>query len=470
MSLRHLASFPMGTPAGEFQVHAYQGASGFVHLALVKGRIEGESAVLGRVHSECLTGDALGSLRCDCGTQLQVALRRIAAEGRGVLVYVTGHEGRGIGLVDKLRAYVLQDQGLDTVEANLRLARPADARDYGEAAQVLQQLGVISLRLMTNNPAKRQALQRAGLPVEEVVPLTTTSHLRNLAYLRTKTLRFGHLPPGGSEVGGRVVGDGGVDVSELLGTPREGDGPYVLLKYAQTLDGRIATRRGDARWISGEAERRVSHALRAACDAVMVGVGTVINDDPQLTVRMVAGVSPVRVVLDSRLRIPLDARVLEDDAPTVVITTPDHAAQKRWALRRRQVTVRVVPAGPGGVDLPSALAELRALGVRSLLVEGGAGVITSLLSARLAHRAVVAVAPLMIGDGVSAVGDLGTEVVSRAVRLEGCATHRVGEDLLISGDLAYPEDARPRSSSRRRAAPPSPSGMSGSPPFRDTGS
>ena len=302
------------------------------------------------------------------------------------------------------------------------------------------------------------------------MPLATTSHLRNLAYLRTKALRFGHLPPGGVGVGGWVVGDGGVDVSELLGTPREGDDPYVLLKYAQTLDGRIATRRGDARWISGEAERRVSHALRAACDAVMVGVGTVISDDSQLTVRMVAGVSPIRVVLDSRLRIPLDARVLEDDAPTVIVTTPDHASHRRRALRRRQVTVRVVPAGPGGVDLAAALNELRTLGVRSLLVEGGAGVITSLLSARLAHRAVVAIAPLMIGDGVSAVGDLGTDVVSRALRLERCATHRVGEDLLFSGDLAYPEEARPRSSSPRLAGPPTSSGVSGPPPYRSTGS
>src|SRR5215210_5497708 len=146
---REVARAPMPTPFGTFEARAFECSSGFVYLALVQGDVDGGGPVLTRVHSECLTGDALGSLRCDCGIQLRHALRAITAEGRGVLVYATGHEGRGVGLVNKLRAYVEQDDGADTLDANLRLGLAVDARDYGEAASVLSALGVRSIRLMT---------------------------------------------------------------------------------------------------------------------------------------------------------------------------------------------------------------------------------------------------------------------------------------------------------------------------------
>src|SRR5207302_3950779 len=158
---------------------------GAVYVAMVRGDIGPGEDVLARVHSECLTGDALGSLRCDCGPQLRASLRRIAAEGRGVLVYVTGHEGRGIGLVAKLRAYMAQDRGADTVEANEELGLPVDARDYGNAAAVLRALGVRSVRLLTNNPRKVEALGEHGVAVREAVPSQTAPHARNLRYLRT---------------------------------------------------------------------------------------------------------------------------------------------------------------------------------------------------------------------------------------------------------------------------------------------
>src|SRR5438093_12616211 len=165
------------------------------------------------------------------------------------------------------------------------------------------------------------------------------------------------------------------DVAALLGTVRPTETkPYVVVKYAQTLDGRIATSSGDARWISGEEERRVSHALRASCDAVVVGVGTVLRDDPQLTVRMVAGASPIRVVLDSTLRIPDGSSVLADDAATRIVTTDRSSAERRDDLRRRGIAVVMVPAGPWGVKLDTALNVLRDQGIRSALVEGGASV------------------------------------------------------------------------------------------------
>jgi 3,4-dihydroxy 2-butanone 4-phosphate synthase/GTP cyclohydrolase II len=144
------------------------------------------------VHSECLTGDVLGSLRCDCGPQLHAAMRRISEEGRGVVLYVRGHEGRGIGLLQKMQASALQEAGRDTVEANLDLGLPADARDYGTGAQILADLGIRSMRLLTNNPAKRAGLEGYGLSIEERVPLEVDPNDHNVAYLTAKRERMGH--------------------------------------------------------------------------------------------------------------------------------------------------------------------------------------------------------------------------------------------------------------------------------------
>jgi riboflavin-specific deaminase-like protein len=201
------------------------------------------------------------------------------------------------------------------------------------------------------------------------------------------------------------------------------------------VDGRIATAVGDAKWISGEPERRISHALRAACDAVLVGVGTATIDDPQLTVRMVPGVSPLRVVLDSTLRLPEAARVLDDEATTVIITTERADERRRRLFRERGVAVHVVEPGPRGVALPSALATLREIGVRSLLVEGGARVITSFLADKLVDRLVVGIAPTIIGAGVEAVGDLGVARVAEGVRLTNRTVHVAGDDLLVAADV-----------------------------------
>jgi GTP cyclohydrolase II len=436
---QQVARLSLPTGAGEFDLRAFRAASGELYLLLGRGDIGDGHGILTRLHSGCLTGDALGSLRCDCGPQLRLALRRLAAEGRGLLLYIPGHEGRGVGLVDKLRAYMLQDQGQDTVEANRRLGLPVDGRDYREAAQVLAGVGVRSIRLLTNNPRKASGLARGGLVIEEVVPIQTAPHLRNRGYVETKAQQLGHRRPGGDRFGadGGLDGQGpALDATTLLGDVRpRPDRPYVVLKYAQTLDGRIATGSGDAKWISGPSERRIAHALRAACDAVAVGAGTVLADDPLLTVRMVPGASPIRVVLDSTIRLPSDAQVLGGDASTVVLTTERSDPARRADLRGRGVTVAVVRDGPDGIDLPDGLAQLRRLGIRSLLVEGGARVLTSLLRERLADRVVVAVAPLLLGKGTEAVGDLGTGLVADGLRLANCTVHQAGPDFLIAGDL-----------------------------------
>lgn len=182
------------TAFGEFKAVGYESlVDGREHVAMVMGDIDGKDNVLVRVHSECLTGDTFTSLRCDCGIQLSDALRRIGEEGEGVLLYIRGHEGRGIGLVHKLAAYALQDQGRDTVDANLELGFPADARDYGVGAQILSDLGVTTMRLMTNNPTKRAGIEGYGLTITQTVPLETAPNPENLEYLRAKVDRMGHL-------------------------------------------------------------------------------------------------------------------------------------------------------------------------------------------------------------------------------------------------------------------------------------
>lgn len=181
------------TGEGEFQLCYYtSNQDDKNHLALIKGEVEGAADVLVRVHSECFTGDVLGSRRCDCGEQLQLAMHLIAEAGQGVIIYLR-QEGRGIGLLDKLRAYNLQDEGYDTVDANLILGHQADERDYTVAACVLEDLGVRSVRLLTNNPAKIEALQRLGINVTARVPLQANAHKENMGYLRTKALRMNHL-------------------------------------------------------------------------------------------------------------------------------------------------------------------------------------------------------------------------------------------------------------------------------------
>jgi 3,4-dihydroxy 2-butanone 4-phosphate synthase / GTP cyclohydrolase II len=185
------------TAWGDFTCYAYESLlDGDTHLALVKGAVQGEDNVLVRVHSECLTGDVFGSLRCDCGPQLEAALRQLDDVGLGVVVYLRGHEGRGIGIGHKLRAYSLQEQGLDTIDANLELGLPVDSREYGIGAQILVDLGITTMRLLTNNPAKYGGLEGFGLEIVERVPLQSVPNPENIAYLRTKKTRMGHLLEG----------------------------------------------------------------------------------------------------------------------------------------------------------------------------------------------------------------------------------------------------------------------------------
>jgi 3,4-dihydroxy 2-butanone 4-phosphate synthase / GTP cyclohydrolase II len=192
--VRRISEARIPTKYGEFTAYVFESLlDGTEHMAFVRGEVAGKSNVLVRVHSECLTGDVFGSIRCDCGLQLDLALERVAEEDEGVIVYLRGHEGRGIGLGHKLRAYTLQDQGRDTVEANVELGFPIDSREYGIGSQILVDLGITTMRVMTNNPAKYGGLEGYGLEIVERVPLRSRPTDENIAYLRAKQEKMGHL-------------------------------------------------------------------------------------------------------------------------------------------------------------------------------------------------------------------------------------------------------------------------------------
>ena len=416
------ASLP--TRWGEFRISVFR-FDGSEVVALSRGEVDGAEPVLVRLHSECLTGDVLGSLRCDCGDQLRSALAMIGSAERGVLLYLD-HEGRGIGLFDKVRAYGLQDGGLDTVDANLELGLPVDARDYSAAASVLQELGIRSVRLITNNPAKILGLEMHGVEVIERVPLETIPNDVNTPYLRTKAARMGHLL------------DGLPDPRQVDTAAIPAGRPLVTVHYAQTIDGRIASRTGDSRWVSGEGSLRLAHELRAAHDAVLVGIGTVLADDPKLTVRLVPGDQPIRIVVDSALRIPLDSSVLRTvDARTIIATTPGASEDRAAAIRARGATVlRVSANADGRVDLHALLARLRMDGIRSLLIEGGRAVLTAALRERLVDRLTVCIAPKVIGEGIAAVGDLHIDRLRDAMTFERAGFTAYGGDVVFYGEPA----------------------------------
>ncbi|HVJ63394.1 MAG TPA: GTP cyclohydrolase II, partial [Tahibacter sp.] len=300
MKIPTAAAARLPVDAGDFQMTVFDAYDGKEHVALTMGDVAAGSPALVRIHSECFTGDVLGSRRCDCGEQLTESLRRIAREGRGVVLYLR-QEGRGIGLAEKLRAYNLQDRGFDTVDANIELGHAPDARDYGVAARILHELGVHAVKLMTNNPAKVAALTRLGVQVAARVPLIVPARPENKSYMVAKAKRMGHLldaldlpdvkpallpalrRPAPAPV---PTPDPAAELFDLIGrVAARHDRPFVTLSYAQSLDGSSAASGNRPLAISCSSSRRFTHRLRAAHDAILVGIGTVLADDPRLTVR-----------------------------------------------------------------------------------------------------------------------------------------------------------------------------------------
>lgn len=421
------------------------------HLAFVMGEVVGRRDVLVRVHSECFTGDVLGSQRCDCGPQLDLALDRIAEEGQGVVVYLR-QEGRGIGLEQKLRAYALQDLGFDTVDANLMLGHEADERDYCVAARILEDLGVVSARLMTNNPAKIEDLRRFGIDVSARVALETPLHPENSFYLATKMRRMRHLldledeRPRGTLSASTATGDGYDDPAEMPAPPAPGSAngnghalgprhakrPVVTLSYAQSLDGCIAARRGEPFALSGDLSLTETHRLRAAHDGILVGIGTVLSDDPRLSVRLVEGRHPRPIVLDSGLRTPPDARLFRHAKRPIIATTEGApSSHERRLVEAGAEVIRLTRRADGWVSLEALLEALKLREIDRLMVEGGARVITSFLTEQLVDQVVITVAPMLLG-GLQAISDAPLHRIALP-KLEAVSHQVVGRDVMMTG-------------------------------------
>ena len=443
-----VVSTTLATRHGRFQIHAYAGAHGTGPVALTLGDPAGQVAYglppLARVHSECLTGDVLGSWRCDCGDQLEAALGMISRAGCGILVYLRGHEGRGIGLEAKLRAYALQDQGLDTVEANVRLGYPVDARDYQAAADVLRDLGAHRVRLLSGNPDKSARLAELGIEVVSRQQLPVGERAANRAYLRTKRTRMGHDDPGRvpdvwAGLLQRRVPIRARDVADSVLLDRygwlAGAGPRVVVgQLAHSADGFIATRAGDADALSGPEDHEHLHRLRALVDAVVVGATTVAADNPRLTTRAVTGPSPTRVVLDPQARIPRGSRLLTDGAaPTLWLIRS--GARVPGRLPSHVVPVECPAAGAGRFAPGGVLELLTRRGLGRVLVEGGGRTLSAFLTAGLLDRLYLTTVPVFLGDGVPGIRFAG------AARVTGALTAPVrrfplGRDLCTEFDLA----------------------------------
>ncbi len=411
-AVRRVVQTVLPTRHGTFRLSGYLGADGTEHLALSMGIDDGRptpAPPLVRLHSECLTGDALGSWRCDCGTQLEAALARIAADRIGVLVYVRGHEGRGIGLLEKLKAYRLQDDGVDTVEANLALGHPQDAREYSQAAAILVDLGLDRIRLMSSNPAKETALRALGIDVVERTGMFVPERGPDVGYLRTKRRRMGHdVPPARPGWAWQELLAGRVPVSvhsaedaELVARygPLVAQGPHlVIAQMAQSLDGFIATRSGDGAGLSGPEDHVHLHRLRALADAVVVGVGTVLADDPRLTVRETVGPHPVRVVIDPAARTPASAAVLSDHRAPTLWLVDDGSGPPPVGEH-----VQIVRLAAPGFAPERLTALLRGRGLSRILVEGGGRTVSRFLADGCLDRLYVTTVPVLLGDGVPGV-------------------------------------------------------------------
>jgi 3,4-dihydroxy 2-butanone 4-phosphate synthase/GTP cyclohydrolase II len=416
---------------GEFQLCYYgNNLDDKEHLALVAGDVSDKDNVLVRVHSECFPGDVLGSMRCDCGPQLQMALQLISEKGLGAVIYMR-QEGRGIGLLDKLRAYNLQDDGYDTVEANHILGHQADGRDYTLAALMIKDLGISSVQLMTNNPKKISSLQSFGINVTARVPLQTGINRENMAYLQTKVSRMQHMLD--LEPFSKLL-----VVDETNGKDAKAHSrhrPFVTLSYAQSLDGSISARRGEPMAISGPESMEMTHRLRAQHDAILVGIGTVLADDPRLSVRLVDGPNPQPIIVDSQLRCPLQARMIQNGSNPWIASREDAPLERQQALEAAGARVLRLPAADNGqIDLAALLASLWKLGIKSLMVEGGAAVISSFLTAHLVDRMVVTIAPMLVG-GLNAVEQAATTRRAALPRLSRPQYQKLGDDIILLGDL-----------------------------------
>jgi GTP cyclohydrolase II len=436
--VKNLVKTRIPTGYGEFTLYLYS-EHGKEHLALVIGDVAGKRGVPVRVHSECLTGDVFGSRRCDCGDQLRHTLQYLGRGTCGVLIYLR-QEGRGIGLRKKLEAYNLQDQGMDTVEANIRLGHQPDERDYGIAARILKDLEVRSIRLITNNPHKVDELKGYGIEVEARIPIEVGHHRDNLDYLRSKAEKMAHLltfrerTPEHHDL---AFIEPLIDQLSLAHSAMDG-GPFVTLAYAQSLDGSIAVD-AEAPFVLGSRQSlHLTHYLRAHHDGLLVGVDTILAGGPQSDARYREGEEPQVIVLDRQLRTPPDCRLLQQAGkPPVIVTAAESDPARRDLLTARGAKVILADRDAEGCpDLRATLQVLRSQGLRTLMVEGGSEILCTFLKQHLVNYCVITITPKIIG-GFKAIDGLCRAGGQPPLLITDCRYQTLGSDIIAFGPVSY---------------------------------
>lgn len=393
------------------------------HLVLTYGVVKESENVLVRIHSECLTGDILGSLRCDCGEQLQISMSKIASEGRGIIIYLR-QEGRGIGLLEKLKTYNLQSLGKDTIDANLALGHKEDERSYEIAAKILKDLQIKSVRLLTNNPKKLEALIHYNLSVTARIPIKGAVSTHNAFYLLTKIKKMQHFS----------AKDELQELFAKCNAIEQNHRPLVTLAYAQSLDGAISQHGKERIVLSSQDSLVMTHQLRSQNDAILVGIGTIISDDPLLTVRYIKGKNPLPIIVDSSLRIPMTAQILRNSKSPIIFTTNRANAKKRNILEAMSIKIIEIESTPEGkVNFNIMLKTLLDLGIKTLMVEGGREVITNFVRENQVDKVVITLAPIFMG-GISV---LSKQVNTRMdfPRLKNIIQYKLGTDIIIIGDI-----------------------------------
>ena len=429
---------------GEFKVHIFKDYNDETHLALVMGSIRGKKNILVRVHSECLTGDAFGSIRCDCGEQLRQSIQIMIEEGSGAILYLR-QEGRGIGLISKLRAYNLQDNGYDTVDANIALGHEPDERDYEIAALILKDLGVDSIRLLSNNPSKLKPLIDLGIKIPRRIPLKPRVTSENASYLKTKISRMNHILDMDALSSTTPERESIIrDLSRKIKNFQNNNRPFVTISYAQSLDGFISTSRNRSMTLSGEESLILTHQIRAIHDVILVGISTIISDNPQLNVRLAKGKNPQPIILDTNLKFPLESKLLRNNSITPWIITGEQVDMKKQRiLEDYGARVYRLPSSKDRIELSILLQFLVEQGIKSVMVEGGARVISSFIEGNAVDQIVATIVPLFIGDGLRA---LEQTVFNNAKVLYGkdellsfeCLRYiQLGRDLIIYGKPSW---------------------------------
>lgn len=416
-SALHQVATRLPTKEGKFRIHLFEDRIGNEHIALVAGDVKEKENVLTRVHSECLTGDLFGSLRCDCGPQLHHAMRMISEEGTGLLIYLR-QEGRGIGLAEKLKTYNLQDAGLDTVDANLYLGHKAEERDYHIAADILNDLGTTSIRLVSNNPDKEKKLKELGIDVSSRITLEPDVGIENLKYLKTKIDRMGHelddlqLFPHQPEMD---------DVRRYIARQRnEKRGtPYISIFNISGLDGQLTYEprmpgKGPALY------RVLRKKIMKEHDSILITF-----DDLDLG-EQVKDLDKKVIIFDPDLKMRLDHPLLGEEGPETVIVHKPIQNGTLEEIKERRIPEYSILDNDGDLDMGAFLEVLKREGISSVMVDGKNGISDMLMKNSLVDTVLNSLVPIISGGR-------GIKKYSTAFELKDVGNAKLGEEVVYFG-------------------------------------